>query len=79
MRGFPLPDSNWFFTRGFEDGKWRIQIHHGTHCVADVRSVKETEALKKAYDTLEDYCFNIGRRLVLPGARSKNKKGNHHE
>lgn len=71
MRGFPLPDSDWYFTRGYEDGKWRIQIHHGTVCVVDERAIGESLALKRAWDKLEEHCFGRGRHLVPAGARSR--------
>jgi hypothetical protein len=74
MRGFPLPESEWFFTRGFEDGKWRIQIHYKNRCIADERAISESLAIKRAWDRLEEYCFNYGRNLVPDGARSRGQE-----
>lgn len=55
--GFPLPDSNWYFTKFYEDQKHYIRIHHGNKLVVDVKASDERLCCKRAWDALFEYCF----------------------
>jgi hypothetical protein len=54
--GFPLPDSNWFFTQSYIDQKYRIEISHGPKVVVDVQASNEQLVCKRAWDALRQYC-----------------------
>jgi hypothetical protein len=61
--GFPLPDSNWYFTQSYVDQRWYIRIHHGGQLVVDVKASNEQLVCKRAWDALREYCFR-GTRTI---------------
>lgn len=55
--GFPLPDSNWYFSMIKVSNRFTITIMHGNYEVVKADGSTKRIALERAWDALQEYCF----------------------
>jgi hypothetical protein len=56
-RGFPLPNSQWYFSIRCIDKVWTIEITEGVNEIVNVKASNKRLAVERAWDKLDDYCF----------------------
>ena len=55
-KGFPLPNSGYYFSSMYHKSKWNIKIYDAKKLIVNVSASDERLCLKRAWDALESYC-----------------------